>query len=340
MIFELKDTKKAAPLFEGLHDSLIQTCLEGLMGGKIYVTDTEAPRSALAFVAEFAYFAGEPDRELAAFKPQGYAGMVPPDDRWAQLIEEYWPDADKTTRYALKKDGWFDRKKLESFIAAIPDGYELKRIDGDVFDMLIKDEDFDDSVSHFESKEQYLDMGRGFVIMKDGEIVSAASSYTVYSKGLDIQIDTAEAERRKGLATATGAALILSCLEDGLAPRWDAANTDSLHLAEKLGFEFSHEYLCYWVDAIFDRVIKDPDKSGWEVFCGKYEKPDDDLFIDEVFMKDGELFARFMTDTGRSWEWKLFPLGGNEFGVKRWYSVVFKFEEGTISYGGYTCKKL
>ncbi|MBQ6427087.1 MAG: hypothetical protein IJJ92_09915, partial [Clostridia bacterium] len=64
------------------------------------------------------------------------------------------------------------------------------------------------------------------------------------------------------------------------------------------------------------------------------------LFIDEVFMKDGELFARFMTDTGRSWEWKLFPLGGNEFGVKRWYSVVFKFEEGTISYGGYTCKKL
>jgi hypothetical protein len=47
-----------------------------------------------------------------------------------------------------------------------------------------------------------------------------------------------------------------------------------------------------------------------------------------------------MTDTGRSWEWKLFPLGGNEFGVKRWYSVVFKFEEGMISYGGYTCKKL
>ena len=94
------------------------------------------------------------------------------------------------------------------------------------------------------------------------------------------------------------------------------------------------------VMAIEEIAEKDPDKSGWEVFCGKYEKPDDDLFIDEVFMKDGELFARFMTDTGRSWEWKLFPLGGNEFGVKRWYSVVFKFEEGTISYGGYTCKKL
>ena len=94
------------------------------------------------------------------------------------------------------------------------------------------------------------------------------------------------------------------------------------------------------VMAIEEIAEKGSDKSGWEVFCGKYEKPDDDLFIDEVFMKDGELFARFMTDTGRSWEWKLFPLGGNEFGVKRWYSVVFKFEEGMISYGGYTCKKL
>ena len=82
-----------------------------------------------------------------------------------------------------------------------------------------------------------------------------------------------------------------------------------------------------------------PDKSGWDAFCGKYEKPDDDLFVDEVFMRDGELFARFVTDMGRAWEWKLFPLGGNEFGVKQWYSVVFKFEEGRISYGGYTCKK-
>ena len=85
---------------------------------------------------------------------------------------------------------------------------------------------------------------------------------------------------------------------------------------------------------------KEPDKSGWEAFCGKYERPDDDFFIDAVFMKEGELFARFMTDTGRAWDWKLFPLGGNKFGVKRWYSVEIEFEKGSISYDGYTCKKL
>lgn len=94
------------------------------------------------------------------------------------------------------------------------------------------------------------------------------------------------------------------------------------------------------VRTIEEIAEKDPDKSGWEALCGRYEKPDDDLFVDEVFLKDGGLFARFMTDTGRSWDWKLFPLGANEFGVKRWYSVTFKFEDGSISYGGYTLKKL
>lgn len=94
------------------------------------------------------------------------------------------------------------------------------------------------------------------------------------------------------------------------------------------------------VMTIEEIAIKDPDKSGWEALCGKYEKPDDDLFVDEVFMMDGELFAKFGTDTGRAWDWKLFPLGGNEFAVKPWYSVVFEFGDGCINYGGYTCKKL
>ena len=339
MVFELKDTKKAAPLFDGLEDSLIQTCLDGLMGGKIYVTDTEAPRSAMAFVAEFAYFAGEPDRELASFKPEGYVGMVPPDENWAALIEEYWPDADKTVRYAIKKDARFDRKKLEGLVASLPEGYELKRIDGEIYDMLIEDEDFDDNVSHFESKEQYLELGRGFAVMKEGRLVSAASSYTVYREGLDIQIDTAEDERRKGLASAAGAALILSCMDDGLKPRWDAANTDSVHLAEKLGYEFSHEYPCYWLDAILDRVIKDPDKSRWASFCGRYERESEDKRIFDVLLKDGDLYAVFTNSVGKQLELKLFPVSENAFGLM-WADDEIVFSDGSMTVNGIGCRKL
>lgn len=41
--------------------------------------------------------------------------------------------------------------------------------------------------------------GRGMVIMKAGEIVAGASSYTRYKEGIEIEVDTVEAERRKHL---------------------------------------------------------------------------------------------------------------------------------------------
>ena len=65
--------------------------------------------------------------------------------------------------------------------------------------------------------------------------------------GLEIEVDTVEEERRKGLATAASAALILRCLDEGLYPSWDAQNMLSVHLAEKLGYEFDHEYTVYEV---------------------------------------------------------------------------------------------
>lgn len=43
------------------------------------------------------------------------------------------------------------------------------------------------------------------------------------------------------------AVLILRCLDEGLYPSWDAQNMNSVHLAEKLGYEFDHEYTAYEV---------------------------------------------------------------------------------------------
>ena len=82
-------------------------------------------------------------------------------------------------------------------------------------------------------------------MLKDGKIVSAASSYSRYLRGIDIEIDTVKEERCKGLGSAAAARLILQCLDGGLYPAWDAANKLSVRLAEKLGYEFSREYICY-----------------------------------------------------------------------------------------------
>ncbi len=90
-------------------------------------------------------------------------------------------------------------------------------------------------------------MGMGMVVLKNGAIVSGASSYTRYNEGIEIEVDTIASERRKHLATVACAALILRCLEEGLYPSWDAHNMNSVRLAQKLGYEFDHEYTAYEV---------------------------------------------------------------------------------------------
>ena len=246
MIYEIDDTSKVKALFEGWEETLIYSCLQQVMG-KIYVTDLENPKSAFAFVGCFGFFAGEPDRELVSNKPEGFVIMVPQNAQWAVLIEECFEDAKKVTRYAIKKDTKFDVDKLQKEIDKLPDGYELKKIDSEIYDKCLEKRETVDFVSAFGSKERYLQIGRGMVITKNDEIVSGASSYTRYNEGIEIEVDTVESERRKHLATVVCAALILDCLQEGLYPSWDAQNMNSVHLAEKLGYKFAREYMAYEV---------------------------------------------------------------------------------------------
>ena len=76
-----------------------------------------------------------------------------------------------------------------------------------------------------------------------GEIAECAG------EGIEIEVDTVEEERRKHLATAVCAALILRCLREGLYPSWDAQNLNSVRLSEKFGYVFDHEYTAYEVSS-------------------------------------------------------------------------------------------
>ncbi len=248
MIYELNEPSIAAPLFEDWPDADagIAACLDNVMG-KIFADDTERPKSAMAVVGVFAYFTGEPNIELLRARPDRWMVVVPRNEAWEELIENNFP-AFKRIRYAMRKDTKFDRKKLYAMVNALPEGYVFRRIDGLFYDVCLKDENFEEAVSAFGSKEKYLELGKGFTVMKDGKIVAAASSYTRYRKGIDVEIDVVKEERHKGLGSAVAAKLILECLDEGLYPAWDAANRMSVRLAEKLGYEFSREYVVYGVE--------------------------------------------------------------------------------------------
>lgn len=248
MIYELTEVSNdVKSLFAGWEETLIYSCLQQVMG-KIFVTAPEHPKSACAFVGCFALYAGIPDRELISGKPSGFVIMVPSNEDWAKEMESCFPDAKKVTRYAIRKDTVFDKAHLHRMTQLLPQGYTMQKIDSRLYDLCLQHPITADFVSSFDDKEDFLRKGRGIVTLKDGKIAAGASSYSRYREGIEIEVDTMPEERRKHLATAACAQLILNCLEENLYPSWDAQNMNSVHLAEKLGYQFSHAYTAYEVD--------------------------------------------------------------------------------------------
>lgn len=249
-ILKLKKTEAAASLFAGWRETMIDSCLQGVMG-EIYADAEENPGSAMAILGDFCFFAGKPSRELAAYKPvdcvRDFMIMVPQDESWAALIEQvYGERAQKVTRYAIRKEEHiWDEDKLREAVAGLPEGYELRMIEESLYRRCKEADWCRDLVAQYENYEQYEKWGLGAVILQGQEIVAGASSYSSYIGGIEIEIDTREDHRRKGLAYICGARLILECLARSWYPSWDAQNPSSAALAEKLGYHFDHAYTAY-----------------------------------------------------------------------------------------------
>ena len=250
MIQRMINTEKGKELFEGWEETLIWSCMQGVMG-EIYADDALNPASAMAILGDFVFFAGEPDEEMILYKPDWchneFIIMVPQNDAWATLIEKHYQEkAKKVSRYAIKKEpDVFDKEKLERIVASLPEEYELRLIDREIYEICQKMEWSRFWVALYRDYEEFQKLGLGVAILKDGELVAGASSYSSYKEGIEIEIDTNEPYRRKGLATVCGARLILECLERNLYPSWDAQNLWSVALAKKLGYHYSHSYTAY-----------------------------------------------------------------------------------------------
>lgn len=252
MIEKLIDLTKAEPFFENWPETLIWSCLQGVMG-EIYVDHANHPCGAMAVLGDFRFLAGNVRQALAVYEPyepEGFRIIVPSNDEWARAVADgYGMRAKPYIRYAIKKEGdVFDRKKLESFVCALPAAFQLKPIDQEIYTMCREEQWSRDLVSQYENYEQYQCLGKGFAIFKDHRLVAGASSYASYNRGIEIEIDTRAGWHRQGLALACGARLILECLELGLYPSWDAHTWASVQLAQKLGYHLDHEYLTYIIE--------------------------------------------------------------------------------------------
>lgn len=248
MLLEMSPADRAVlrPLFAGfpgLHGCL-DAALDGGMG-EAWADEVERP-SVCVIHLDFYMLggdAGAPAAQDAVRRIEGRVSIVTSNAGWEPLLRNTFGDALKQrTRVAFKPGPW-DRARLRGFIDALPDGLAVRRIDradAERFEELA-----DSLVYNFPSLDDFIERGAGFGIKHEGRFVSGCSSFAISPHSLEFEIQTHEDYRRRGLASATAAAMIEHCIERGLRPEWDAHNEMSAALAEKLGFVDPAPYPAY-----------------------------------------------------------------------------------------------
>ena len=117
------------------------------------------------------------------------------------------------------------------------------------------------------------------------------------------------------------------CIASMLNHSTDDLDWGQTKLALKL-FQDGEEYLS-----------GEPSKRALNSYCGKYSHPDDaEFFVEEVFMKDDELYARFK-DADEEFENRLYRIEKKTFGRIGGFTKLV-FDEDGAYVNGVMCKKL
>jgi GNAT superfamily N-acetyltransferase len=249
-----EDRKLMATLFEGLEDSMVIAYLQGFMGDG-YVDRLPNPQVGLIVSAEYCFFGGDPSLPAAKELAEHLFDTTPLDQMIAIYVEKQsgWFDLlmlmDQNRPVSLprfgivQRDYEFNMEKLKAIAADIPDGLELVAFDEELYRQAMSEHWSMAFCEAFASPEEYLAQGFGFAVTDNGKLVAGASTMTVYDGGTETQVSTREEYRGRGLALACSAAFIMECDRRGMRPCWDAANEASLHMAQKLGYEYRGLYM-------------------------------------------------------------------------------------------------
>ena len=255
MLIELTgaDMARARPLFEAAPPnahSFLFSVLEGNHVGRIFVDRAEAPTAALAnLMCEFNFLLGDAGNTSFAAAVQRLLlnELAPPPAPWGQMLflmplSEVW-HADILQRYSGYRIDDIHRKVFtfdaDRFAARhrdwenrLPDGFTLRRYDHELA------ENAGGLAEFWSGLDNFLASGFGFAVMHGNEVASRCHTVLCGAGEAEISIETAEAYRRRGLATLSACAFIDHALERGMRPAWSCwfNNDASIALAEGLGF--------------------------------------------------------------------------------------------------------
>ncbi len=164
--------------------------------------------------------------------------MIPSNNIANKIEKIYSNNIQKSQRYSIKKEVSFDKEKLYHMANSLEKKFKLVQIDETLANNI-------KTLKFINITDDYKKYGIGFCCIYNNEIIGVASSNIFYKEGIEVNIKVKEDYRRKGIATALASNLILECLKQNKKVSWDAANINSVGLAQKLGFEYDSTYNIY-----------------------------------------------------------------------------------------------
>ena len=240
---ELFTRKERAALFSFFPNARSALLLSGLQGHLGRAFQSDSGRSALVVVQDFIFLAGEADAVFLREVENAFSNRFltfSGEKAWLETAKQ-WGASLSMIRYAMETPAQFHKDRLRA-LAQPPAGYAIVPADEALYEACRLERWSADLVSAFPTAPAFSRHGLAVLALKAGRPAAGCGAYAYADGLLEVEIDTHPAFRRQGLATACGAAFILSCLERGLAPHWDAMTAVSLALAQKLGFGATRPY--------------------------------------------------------------------------------------------------
>lgn len=229
-------------------DTAIDCAIEGQLG-RALVDSVASPTVFAITVGPFWYFAGDaegPAAEALLHALPAYGLLMPSTPGWRERAQAvFGPDLRGFPRYSFATER-LNVAHLQALLATSPHGPHTRAVDVALVSQLAAGAEPLLDLSDFDSAEDFVARSLGYTVLADGVPIGAAYGSLVNSRGLEVSVFVAEPFRRRGVATALAAGLVLACLRRGLRPNWDAANPESCALAEKLGFVAAGTYEAFY----------------------------------------------------------------------------------------------
>lgn len=237
----LEQIKKASPLFSGITDSTLQSCLEGVMG-KVY-GDSETPKTAIAILG-YVYIAGELNIKLLQdffnlMEEKSFVVITENEEIRSAIMNHYGDRCHTQERFEMVKEF----PKLPEYEYYLPAGFAIKQFDEDLYFQSQQESWSIEFCENFQSCKDFLKNGLGFGITYNGKLVCGVTSFSYYSQGYEVIIATKCNYRKMGLAKIAAYEFIKEAINRNKIPSWDAAHKVSLHLAEWLGYKLDYKYI-------------------------------------------------------------------------------------------------